>query len=140
MKGDNTMSDYRTEVREAIEQYLEDNEQFINMADYDTPEDFAEWLNDTLWIEDSITGNASGSYTFNSYEAKENVLADMDTVKEALEEFCVSAEEIGNRFLNEDWEYLDVTARCYVLGECIADYISDNEEAIEKAIEEANEE
>lgn len=131
------MSDYRTEVREAIEQYLEDNEQFINMADFDTPEDFTEWLNDTLWTEDSVTGNASGSYTFNSYEAKENVLADMDTVKEALKEFCVSAEEIGNRFLNEDWEYLDVTARCYVLGECIADYIRDNEDAISEAIEEA---
>jgi len=131
------MSDYRTEVREAIEQYLEDNEYFINMADFDTAEDFAEWLNDTLWTEDSVTGNASGSFTFNSYEAKEKVFADMDTVKEALEEFCVSAEEIGNRFLNEDWEYLDVTARCYVLGECIADYISDNEEAINEAIAEA---
>ena len=131
------MSDYRTEVKEAIEQYLEDNEQYINMADFDTAEDFAEWLNDTLWIEDSVTGNASGSYTFNSYEAREKVLADMETVSEALKEFCVPAEEIGNRFLNEDWEYLDVTARCYVLSECIADYISDNEEAISEAIEEA---
>lgn len=132
------MSDYRTEVREAIEQYLEDNEQFINMADFDTPEDFAEWLNDTLWIEDSVTGNASGSYTFNSYEAKEKVFADMETVTEALKEFCCGrSEEVADAFLNERWEFLDVTARCYVLGECIADYISDNEDAINEAIEEA---
>lgn len=132
------MSDYRTEVREAIEQYLEDNEYFINMADFDTAEDFAEWLNDTLWTEDSVTGNASGSFTFNSYEAKEKVFADMETVTEALKEFCCGqSEEVADAFLNERWEFLDVTARCYVLGECIADYISDNEEAINEAIAEA---
>ena len=134
------MSDYRTEVKEDIKAYYEDNEYYINYADFDTPEDFGEWLNDTLWTEDSVTGNASGSYTFNSYEAREKVLADMETVSEALKEFCVPAEEIGNRFLNEDWEYLDVTARCYVLGECIAEFIEEYEEEIKEAIADSKEE
>ena len=134
------MSDYRTEVKEDIKTYCEDNEYFINYADFDTPEDFGEWLNDTLWTEDSVTGNASGSYTFNSYEAREKVLADIDTVKEALEEFGVTAEEIGEKFLAEDWEYLDVTARCYVLGECIAEFIEEYEEEIKEAIADSKEE
>jgi len=82
---------------------------------------FEQELNDSLWIDDSVTGNASGSYTFNSYQAREYVLADMDTVREALQEFCVDAETIGEKFLNEDWEYLDVTARCYVLGSAISE-------------------
>ena len=134
------MSDYRTEVREAIEQYLEDNEQFINMADFDSAEDFETWLYDELFVSDEVTGNASGSFTFNSYEAKEKVFADMQTVTDALKEFCCGqSEEVADAFLNERWEFLDVTARCYVLGECIADYVRDNEEDIEKAIEEAKE-
>lgn len=134
------MSDYRTEVREAIESYVADNEYFINMADFDSAEEFEEWLNDTLWTEDSVTGNASGSFTFNSYEAKEKVFADMQTVTDALKEFCCGqSEEVADAFLNEKWEFLDVTTRCYVLGECIADYISDNEEEIEEAIKEAKE-
>ena len=29
--------------------------------------DLEEKLNEELWINDSVTGNASGSYTFNSY-------------------------------------------------------------------------
>lgn len=134
------MSDYRTEVREAIEQYLEDNEQYINMADFDDIDDFEQYLNDTLWIADEVTGNASGSFTFNSYEAKEKVFGDMETVKDALQEFCCGRpEEIADAFLEEKWEWLDVTARCYVLGECISDYIRDNEDDIIKAIEEAKE-
>jgi hypothetical protein len=133
------MSDYRTAVREAIEQYLEDNEQYINMADFDSAEDFGEWLNDTLWTEDSVTGNGSGSYFCNSAESKEAVLADVETALEAIREFDGGRGECAEAFLNEAWEFIDVTARCYVLGECIADYISENEEAIEEAIEEAKE-
>lgn len=131
---------YIEEVKEAVNQYMEDNEYYINLADYNDIDDFRDDMYDKMFVSDSVTGNGSGSYTFNSYEARENVLADMDTVREALEEFGVSAEEIGEKFLNEDWEYLDVTARCYVLGEAIGEWFEENEEAITKAIEEAHEE
>lgn len=134
------MSNYREEVKEAIKQYLEDHEQYINLAELDKAEDLFDAVYDDMFVSDEVTGNASGSYTFNSYEAKQNVMADMDTVREALAEFCVSAEEVGDRFLNEDWEYLDVTARCYILGECLSEYIEENEEDIEEAIKAAKEE
>ena len=90
-------------------------------------------LNDVLWTNDSVTGNASGSYTFNRYEARENVFADIDTVQEALSEFCVDADTISDKFLNEDFEYFDVTARCYVLGQAIS-------EALDEVIEELEDE
>lgn len=131
---------YIEEVKEAVNQYMEDNEYYINLADYNDIDDFRDDMYDKMFVSDYVTGNASGSYTFNRYEARENVLADMDTVREALEEFGVSAEEIGEKFLNEDWEYLDVTARCYVLGLAVGEWFSENEEAITKAIEEAHEE
>ena len=31
-------------------------------------------LNEQLWIDDSVTGNASGSYTFSIYEAEEYII------------------------------------------------------------------
>ena len=134
------MSNYKEEVREAIEQYLEDHEQYINLADLDTADDLFDAVYDDMFISDEVTGNASGSFTFCSFTAKEKVFADMETVTEALKEFCCGqSEEVADAFLNERWEFLDVTARCYVLGECLADYISDNEEDIEKAIQEAKE-
>ena len=91
----------------------------VNAADYENREALSEFLNDELWTCDGVTGNASGSYTFNAYKAKEFVFADPDTVSEALSEFCVDAETIAEKFLSQDWEYFDVTARCYVLGQAI---------------------
>lgn len=91
----------------------------VNAADYENRESLSEFLNDELWICDSVTGNASGSYTFNRYKAKEFVFSDPDTVSEALNEFCVEAETISEKFINQEWEYFDVTARCYVLGQAI---------------------
>ena len=91
----------------------------VNAADYENREALSEFLNDELWTCDSVTGNASGSYTFNAYKAKEYVFSDPDTVSEGLREFCVDAETIAEKFLNQNWEYFDVTARCYVLGQAI---------------------
>lgn len=91
----------------------------VNADDYENREELSEFLNDELWTCDGVTGNASGSYTFNAYKAKEFVFADPDAVSEALREFCVDAETIAEKFLSQDWEYFDVTARCYVLGQAI---------------------
>lgn len=111
------MNNYFNQVKEDIKTWMQDNDWKIDTeADLD---EIAEELDEALWCEDSVTGNGSGSYTFDREEAKENVLNDMETVAEALKEFCVPAEEIGERFLAEDWEYLDVTARCYVLNQAI---------------------
>lgn len=131
---------YFEQVRADVAQYMEDNEYYFNMADYRDADDFQESIYDAMWTADSVTGNGSGSYTFNRAEAREHVLADIDTVKEALNEFCVDAKEIGEKFLDEEWEWLDVTARCYVLGLAVGEWIDENREEIEKAIEEANEE
>ena len=91
----------------------------VNTSDYENREALSEFLNDELWVCDSVTGNASGSYTFNRHKAREFIFADPDTVSEALREFCVDATTVAEKFLNQDWEYFDVTARCYVLGQAI---------------------
>lgn len=110
---------YLEMVKEDVKNWMEENADYINEQDFENIESLRDWLNDALWCDDSVTGNASGSYYFNSYDSKQAVLDDFETVKEALQEFGISAETIGETFLNEDWEYFDVTARCYVLFSAI---------------------
>lgn len=135
------MKTYLEQVKDDIKTYLEydrDIENEILAGEYTDTDDLEQTLYDELWIVDGVTGNASGSYTFNSEEAKQHVLNDTETVQEALKEFCVEAEKIADAFLNDDWEYLDVTARCYVLGQALAEVLEEVEEEIEAAFEEYN--
>lgn len=84
---------------------------------YDAETDFAD-VYDALFVDDSVTGNASGSYTFNAYKAKENVkdvLFD-DNILAALEDMGVDKEEVFSQVLNKDYEILDVMIRCAVLS------------------------
>lgn len=133
-----TNNNYLKETIENVKEYIEYNmdlENDILTGEFEDRDAIEEYLNDTLWTADEVTGNASGSYTFNREEAKEKVLADIDTVREALHEFGTDAGTIAERFLDEDWEYFDVTARCYILGQAIAEALDEIEEDIEKAIE-----
>lgn len=123
---------------EKVRQDIENNQDDYNyiFEESENMDDLRESLYDSMWTDDNITGNGSGSYTFNRTEAREHVLEDMDTVLEAINEFCVSAETIGKKFMQEDWEWIDVTARCFVLGQALDEFIEDNKEDIEKAFAE----
>ena len=116
---------YLEETKQNIREWMELEDFTFNGQDR---EEVEERLNDDFWINDSITGNASGSFTFNSYKAQENVLEDIDTLRDACAEFDVDAKTIGEKFLNEEWEWMDVTCRCYVLGQAIAEVLDDLEE------------
>jgi hypothetical protein len=118
------MYNYLEAMKNDIEEYINEN---INLEDYEDKDELEQYLNDELWTEDSVTGNASGSYTFNSYEAKENLEGNEDLVREMCQEFCIDAETIADKFLNEDYEYFDVSVRCYLLGQAIAEVLEDIE-------------
>lgn len=100
---------YREAICEDIRTAINDN---YETADY-TREELEELLNEDLWIDDSVTGNASGSYTFNRWLAEEYLCHNLDLLQEACEEFCCKP-DLSNL------EGCDVTIRCYLLGECIA--------------------
>jgi hypothetical protein len=114
------MYNYYEAMANDIREYLADTytaeELAEKMADV---ESFREELNDDLWTIDSVTGNASGSYTFSRETAKSYVLDNMTMCIDAMKEFCVEAETIAEKFLSEDWEYFDVTIRCAILGQVI---------------------
>lgn len=114
---------YLEQVKVAVLNWMDENEDWC--GEYKDDDTFAERLDDILWSDDSVTGNGSGSYTFNRAKAREYVLEDFDTVVEALNEFCTPNDEIVKHFIEEDWEWFDVTARCYILRRAIEDALEE---------------
>lgn len=112
------MYDYREAVKADVVQYINDN---IDISTTFDREELEQQLNDSLWTEDSVTGNASGSYTFNTYQAEENLAHNLDLLKEAVEEFGSDLGEI----LNKGAECADVTIRCYLLGWAISEALDE---------------
>ena len=125
-----TNYNYLENIKADVKEYI-DNE--INLKDFSDREELEEKLNDDLWTEDSITGNASGSYTFNRFQAQEYVTDNMDLLEEMCEEFGVGAETIGQKFLDCEWEWMDVSIRCYLLGQAISEVLDEMEEELEEA-------
>ena len=126
------MYNYLESVKAAVRRYLEEEAPEIDREDlFYNRETLENDLNDNLWINDSVTGNASGSYTFNRCKAKENVMDNMDLVQEIVREFCIDAETVAEKFLSEDWEYFDVSIRCYLLGQAISEVLDEIEEELE---------
>jgi len=127
-----TEYNYLKAMIEDIKDYIRNNAELDrNDLEYGR-EDLEEKLYDDLWTEDSVTGNASGSYTFNRYQAAEYVNDNIDLLHEALTEFCVDADTIVDKFLSEDFEYFDVTIRCYLLRQAIAEALDEIEEELEE--------
>ena len=113
-----TNYNYKKAVKADIKSYIDEN---INLADYADKEELQEYLQDTLWAEDSVTGNGSGSYTCNTYEAENNIAHNWDLLNEALEEFG----QTDINVLEKGAEWADVTIRCYLLSECIAEVLEE---------------
>lgn len=125
---------YLESMKSDIRAYLDDEQcmGYLDMADY-TNEDgtlnreaLEEKLNDDLWACDSVTGNASGSYTFNAWKAEEYLSHNWDLLQEALQEFGCDCNPI-----EKGAEWCDVTIRCYLLGSAISEVLDEMEESME---------
>ena len=104
----------------------------INFTEFKTLEELEEKLNDDLWTADSVTGNGSGSYTFSRAKAEEYVRDNWDLMKEAAEEFC-DAERFMKWAFDEEWESIDVSIRCYLLGQAISEALEEMKQEFDNA-------
>lgn len=101
--------DYEEAMRNDIREYLEENwEKGKRIEDEDRDK-----LHDDMWVADGVTGNGSGSYTFSSFKAEENVCHNLDLLGEACDEFCIDGSTLAEK-LSGEWA--DVTIRCMMLG------------------------
>lgn len=127
--------DYLSAVESDVREYIENN---VNFHDYSDLDEMKEDLNEKLFVYDSVTGNASGSYTFNAWKAEEYLCHNLDLLAEANEEFGGSSD-----ILSDGAEMCDVTIRCYLLGQAIEniapDMWQDWEDSQEESEEEENE-
>lgn len=117
-----TQYNYLEATKANVKQYILDN---IDLSDYSDRDEAQEALNDEMWTADSVTGNGSGSYTFSTYKAEENLCHNLELLAEACEEFGCDAGDL----LMKGAEGADVTIRCYLLGEAIAEVLDEMEDA-----------
>lgn len=113
---------YYEAVENDVYEYIQENLDIFK-EEYEDIEDMEETLNDTLFVEDSITGNGSGSYTFNSAKAKEYLEDNIDLGLEVYKEFDYGKSKFYEDFF-ENPEKADVTIRCYCLGSAIGNICS----------------
>ena len=113
--------DYREALHDDILDVVDDyisNLSEEDIANYrEDADEFIQYLNDELWVDDSVTGNGSGSYTTDSETAKQYVMENMDLYVDAEDEFGGDFKYLRNK----DWESIDVTIRCYLLGQVLWD-------------------
>lgn len=124
--------DYLEAVTNDVKEYINSE---IEMSDYSDRDELEEYLNEHLFCEDSVTGNASGSYTCNAWQAEENLCHNLDLLGEALAEFGGDASD-----LLESAESCDVTIRCYLLNQAISSVLDELWEESEEGDEEGEEE
>ena len=55
---------------------------------------------------------------------------------EAISEFGVDSETVAEKFLDADYEYFDVTIRCYLLGQAISEALDEMEDDLTFSAEE----
>ena len=111
---------YFEAVKNAVLDYINENEIKVTTSN---KEELADSLNNDLWTNDLVTGNGSGSYFFNAWEAEEALCHNLDLLGEACEDFGSQAD-----ILKDGAEACDVTIRCYLLPQAISEALDELEE------------
>lgn len=110
--------------------YKDENNYFVEFNEH-----FTKKIIEEAQENDYITGNRSGSYTFNRATAREYVLSDgIDILDSMRAEGLIDEGIIGDYFLDENWEAMDVNIRWYCCIEVTEDAVNDFEQYLnEKA-------
>lgn len=116
--------DYREvmkiDISHAIDEYEDYEGDRIEYA-YATKEDAYDGLYDLLFVDDSVTGNASGSYTFSTWGAEENICHNWGLLAQALWEFGCEDVDI----IEKGAEWCDVMIRCYLLSTVLSEVLDE---------------
>ena len=114
------MYNYQDQIRSDVREWIEDNKDQIEGLDRS---DAYEIIYDSCWVDDSVTGNASGSYTFSRYEARQNFYEDTDSeeyLEKMVDDGFADPVEVGKKIMASDYEWLDVSIRCWLLSDAVS--------------------
>lgn len=105
---------YLNAIEEDLRTYISDS---VNVSEFEDADELAEYLNEKCFVCDSVTGNASGSYTFCRWTAEEYLCHNFDLLAEACDEWdCWEVVKDGA-------EACDATIRCHLLGEAVGNVV-----------------
>lgn len=106
---------YYEAVKNDIYAMLDEEHDYIysKVRAFKNYEDAQDWLTVHLSNDDSVTGNASGSYTCNRWQAEENLLHNRDLILEAIDSGYLLNE------LDLEPEMIDVCVRVYMVDEIV---------------------
>lgn len=111
--------DYYRTVKEDAINYIIESLEWNEITAEELDEEKEQEILDNAFVSDSVTGNASGSYTFNRWQAEENICHNMDLALEAYQTFGYEG------ITDDEAERIDVTIRCYVLYEVWSDALEE---------------
>lgn len=118
----NRVYNYENEVRNDVINYgnewLSYNNETVTENNID---DIRDRLYEAMWTSDSVTGNGSGSYTFNRWIAEENLCHNMNLFLEAAKEFSSDIASL----MEEGAEAMDVTIRCYLFSQFLDEFLDE---------------
>lgn len=95
----------------------------LNNWDFTDGGELQEKAEDELWMSDSVTGNASNSYTPNAWQAEENLCHNMDLLEDACDNCGLDIGDVVERGA----KYCDVIIRCYLLPQAIGIAVNEME-------------
>lgn len=115
--------DYRIQIKNDIRAYIR---KYVNLEGWEGMwPAFKMYLSTILLGVDDVTGNSSGSYTKDAFQAKQNLIGNEDLIllaeKAHRESYLLHTGFVPDD--ETDPERLDVLVRCYLLDECIEEVI-----------------
>lgn len=118
--------DYESAVRDDVRDWCENEYDLDDLKAKYTREDgevdfdaLCDAITDTLWTEDSVTGNGSASYTYDRAKAAEYLADNFELLWEALESYD------SFDTIKQGPEACDVTIRCYLLYDAVRDVVNE---------------
>ena len=118
--------DYDSVIKEDVMEYIKEHYNEDELREkLEDRDDFEQELYDDCFVSDSVTGNASGSYFFNTWRAENAICHNLELLGDAFEEFGDDGD-----VLKKGAESCDVTIRCYLLGSAISDALDEIEEEL----------
>ncbi len=118
---------YEEAVLEDVKEAILERLRYGDYVEFDDLEDAQDAIQESLWTDDGVTGNGSGSYTFNTFMAELYLVNNGDLYGDALD-------ELGGEY-DRSPEARDVTIRCHLLGSAISEALASEDiiAAFEKA-------
>lgn len=118
MLKEDYIKELENDIREVISIKFEEDE-LKEMSESDFREKI-ELLD--LYNRDDVTGNASGSYEFNSWQAEENICHMWNEIQDMIDDGFITIDNF-----QYGAEGIDVALRCYFLNEALENIISEME-------------